>query len=142
MSRGHGVGGGGRHSHLERQRALLLNMIRLTHEQRRYLVQGDLKRVEQTNRLLGALLESQNALNEDATEWGEASEEEEADLRRLAEELQTESRRNYLLACRGAEFARFSLSLLTEADLEGGAGGAEDGDARSQKGPRLVDRPA
>jgi hypothetical protein len=128
---------------LERQRALLLNMIRLTHEQRRYLVQGDLKRVEQTNRLLGALLESQNSLNEDATEWGKASEEEAAELGRLAEELQKESRRNYLLACRGAEFARFSLSLLTEADPEGGgADGAEDGDARSHKGPRLMDRPA
>jgi len=142
MSRRHGVGGGGRHSHLERQRALLLNMIRLTHEQRRYLVQGDLKRVEQTNRLLGALLESQNALNEDATEWGKASEEEATELRRLAEELQTESRRNYLLACRGAEFARFSLSLLTEADPEGGATGMDDGGARPPRGPRLVDRPA
>ena len=140
MPRRHGVGG--RHLQLERQRALLLNMIRLTHEQRRYLVQGDLKRVEQTNCLLGALLESQNALNEDATEWGEASEEEAADLRRLAEELQTESRRNYLLACRGAEFARFSLSLLTEADWEGEADGPGDGGAGGPKGPRLVDRPA
>ena len=142
MPRGHGVGGGGRSSRLERQRALLLNMIRLTQEQRRYLVQGDLKRVEQTNRLLGALLESHNAPNDEATEVGTASEEEAAELRRLAEELQTESRRNYLLACRGAEFARFSLSLLTEADPEGGADGMDDGGARRPKGPRLVDRPA
>jgi len=135
-------GSGGRHSQAIRQRALLLNMIRLTHEQRRYLVQGDLKRVEQTNRLLGALLEAQNALNEEATEWGEVSEEEAADLRRLAEELQTESRRNYLLACRGAEFARFSLSLLTESDGEGGADGMDEGDAWPRRVPRLVDRPA
>jgi hypothetical protein len=137
-----GDGGRQRHSHAVRQRALLLNMIRLTHEQRRYLVQGDLKRVEQTNRLLGALLESQNSLNEDATEWGKASEEEAAEMRRLAEELQTESRRNYLLACRGAEFARFSLSLLTEADPEGGADGMDDDGGRAPRGPRLVDRPA
>jgi len=137
-----GDGGRRRHSHAVRQRALLLNMIRLTHEQRRYLVQGDLNRVEQTNRLLGALLEAQNALNEDATEWGEASEEEATELRRLAEELQTESRRNYLLACRGAEFARFSLSLLTESDGEGGVDGMDDGDARPPRVPRLVDRPA
>ena len=142
MPRRHGEGGGGRPSYVERQRTLLLNMIRLTHEQRRWLVQGDLKRVEQSNRLLGALLESQNALNEEATEWGEASEEEATELRRLAEELQTESRSNYLLACRGAEFARFSLSLLTEADLEGEADGPEDGGAQRRKGPRLVDRPA
>jgi len=141
-----GDGGRGRHSYAVRQRALLLNMIRLTHEQRRYLVQGDLKRVEQTNRLLGALLEAQNALNEDATEAGGVSEEEVAELRRLAQELQQESRTNYLLACRGAEFARFSLSLLTEADPEadpeGVADGTGEGGARTPKGPRLVDRPA
>ena len=138
MSRRHGVGGGGRHSQMERQRAVLLNMIRLTHEQRRYLVQGDLKRVEQTNRVLGALLESQKGLNDEAAEAGGMSEEDAAQLTRLAEELQRESRRNYLLACRGAEFARFSLSLLAEADAEGDA----DGEAGPPGGPRLVDRPA
>ena len=77
-----GDGGRRRHSHAVRQRALLLNMIRVTHEQRRYLVQGDLKRVEQTNRLLGALLEAQNALNEEATEAEGASEEDVAELLR------------------------------------------------------------
>lgn len=137
-----GDGGRRRHSHAVRQRALLLNMIRVTHEQRRYLVQGDLKRVEQTNRLLGALLEAQSALNEEATEAEGASEEDVAELRRLAAELQMESRRNYLLACRGAEFARFSLSLLTEADPEGMADGTGEGGGRRHKGPRLVDRPA
>lgn len=137
-----GAGEGRRASHAVRQRALLLNMIRVTHEQRRYLVQGDLKRVEQTNRLLGALLDSQNGLNDEATEAGGTSEEEAAELCRLAKELQTESRRNYLLACRGAEYARFSLSLLTESEVEGDSGGLDDAGARPPRGPRLVDRPA
>ena len=129
-------------SFASRQRGLLLNMIRLTHEQRRYLVSGDLKRVEQTNRMLGALLESQSALNDDASGTDGVSEEQAAELRRLADELQTESRRNYVLACRGAEFARMSISLLTQADVEGEVDVTGDGGASEGKGPRLVARPA
>jgi hypothetical protein len=98
-------GGDGRTSFLERQRAMLENMLR------------DLRGMERTNRLLGALLESQAELREAGTQlvFADDALEMVAELRRLAEELQKESRTNYLLACRGAEFARFSLAMLGEA---------------------------
>jgi len=125
--------GGGGSSFLERQQAMLENMLRVTMQQRRCLIEGDLRGMERTNRLLGALLESQAELREARPELGgEASVERVAELRRLAEELQRESRTNYLLACRGAEFARFSLAMLGEA-VEGSAMEAQ---------PRLVDHPA
>jgi len=110
-------GGNGRTSFLERQRAMLENMLRVTMQQRRCLIEGDLRGMERTNRLLGALLESQAELREAGTRLVFADEAIEmvAELRRLAEELQKESRTNYLLACRGAEFARFSLAMLGEA---------------------------
>ncbi|HUU55677.1 MAG TPA: hypothetical protein VMY87_12225 [Armatimonadota bacterium] len=136
-------GGGRRFPYAIRQRALLENMLRVTQEQRRYLIEGDMKRVEQMNSLLGALLESQKALNEEPLEPGEGADEgTAAELRRLAEELRQESRRNYLLACRGAEFAGFSLCLLTEATEEKAALGRDEGTEGRPNGPRVVDRPA
>ncbi len=144
----HRGGRGRRPPHLERQRALLQNMIQVTREQRRYLIEADLRRVEQTNRLLGALLESQKALHEESTLQEDAAESEDsvdqeaaAELRELAQTLRQESRTNYLLACRGAEFARFSLSLLAEAGEDGEEGKQPEAEAVPRR-PRLVDRPA
>lgn len=131
----------GEAAYLERQRALLENMLRVTKEQRRCLIDGDLKGLEQTNQLLGSLLESQEELHKTGPLPEEPADHTLlSELRALAFQLHRESQTNYLLACRGAEFTRFSLSILSQpgdpaASLEGeGAPGA------GVSG--LVDRPA
>jgi len=99
--------------HLDRQRALFEEMLRLTLEQRRYLIDGDLKGLEESNRLLGLLLERQAQLHREFTDYeGCADARRLAKLRQLADELKAESRTNYLLACRGAQFLEFSASAL------------------------------
>jgi len=125
-------------SYLERQRALLENMLQVTRQQRRCLIEGDLRGVEQSNRLLGALLESQQALNAEGPDPREPADHSLlSDLRELAQQLQRESRTNYLLACRGAEFTRFSLSLLTESMME-----PARAPATSPSAPQVMDKPA
>jgi hypothetical protein len=113
---------------------LLQRMLQTMRYQRRCLIEGNLKGVESSNRLLGALVESQREL-----QAGGPSPEEAADhhalarVRQLADQLQRESRTNYLLACRGAELTRLSLSLLTDS---------LHGPARSKSLCRALDRPA
>jgi hypothetical protein len=114
-------------------------MLQVTREQRRGLIEGDLKGVEQSNRLLGALLDSQQALHREGPPPHESADHKTiAYLRELAQQLQRESRTNYLLACRGAEFTRFSLSLLMESVAPEHAQAA----AASPAAPRVLDRPA
>ncbi len=130
-----------RPSHLERQRAILYHMLRVTREQRRCLVEGDLKGIGDTNRLLGSLLDRQDALRRDSAGMhGDADPSLAAEVRSLAQELRDESKANYLLACRGAEFANLSISLLTGAH---GAAGSDDPHAASPQTPsHVMDRPA
>jgi hypothetical protein len=115
-------------------------MLALTREQRRYLIEGDVRGLEETNGLLGALLASSEALRERLPEpTGPADHRTLADLRELAVELQRESRVNYVLACRGAEFAQHTLALIHEA-TEGET--TVTAGARRRDGLRLIDRPA
>lgn len=131
----------GKARYLERQRALLENMLRVTREQRRCLIDGDLKGLEQTNRLLGSLLESQEDLHGTGPLPEEAADHTLlSELRALAFQLHRESRTNYLLACRGAEFTRFSLSVLAQPGETVDAMGGGEGHAARLSG--LVDRPA
>ncbi len=126
-------------SYLDQQRALLENMLQVTREQRRCLIEGDLKGVEQSNRLLGALLDSQQALHREGPPPQEPADHKLINyIRGLAQQLQRESRTNYLLACRGAEFTRFSLSLLMESIAPEHIKAA----AVSPTSPRVLDRPA
>lgn len=128
--------------YLERQRALLYHMLTATREQRRCLIQGDLKGLEETNRLLGSLLESQQTLHGQAPNTTEGSDPGLIDeLRSLAQELRQESRTNYLLACRGAQFADLSISLLAGADGTGRASNDLEAAALPSRS-HLVDHPA
>lgn len=130
-----------RSSHLERQRAILYHMLRVTREQRRCLVEGDLEGIGETNRLLASLLDSQDALRRDSAGMhGDADPHLIAELRSLAQDLRDESKANYLLACRGAQFADLSISLLTGTP---GAARSEDPDAVNPQTPsHVMDRPA
>ena len=129
-------------SPLERQRALLYHMLTVTREQRRHLIDGDMEQLEETNRLLGSLIESQQALHGELREvdqQAEADPELLEELRSLAQQLQQESRTNYLLACRGAQFANLSISLLTGAQEPAD----DDADAPSPRDQsHLMDQPA
>jgi len=98
---------------LDRQLALFEQMLRLMHEQRRYLINADTKGLEEANRLLGELLERQAALHREFTDFETCADPETlAQIRLLAAQLREESRTNYLLACRGAQFLDFSISTL------------------------------
>ena len=135
-------------AHLERQRGLLEQMLKATRDQRRCLVEGDMKGLEETNRVLGLLLERHADLQRQRSEqtgdphqpasdlaWAALRADRRLpdatpgwqpglglqELRLLARELQKESRTNYLLACRGAQFANFSISLLSPAKDAGAA---------------------
>jgi hypothetical protein len=136
-------GGGANGSpYLERQRALLYNMLRVTREQRRCLIDGDLKGIEEANHLLGTLLSCQEKLHHEgpaATEPADHLILEE--IRQLAADLQRESRANYLLACRGAQLTNFSLSLLTGAD-DDQAPPSDYEPAPTPAPANLMDRPA
>jgi len=137
-------GGGGpkKSAYLERQCALLYNMLQATREQRRCLIAGDLKGLEETNRLLGSLLECQEALHGESHDPKEpTSHHLLQELRDLARELRRESRANYLLASRGAQLTDFSISLLREA-VETSSGSPDAETASSPSQPRLMDRPA
>jgi hypothetical protein len=126
--------------YLQRQRALLENLLQVTREQRRCMIDGDLKGLEETNKLLGSLLESQENLHAGGPMPEEGADARLlAELRRLAQQLRRESHTNYLLACRGAEFTRFSLSVLGHPEA---GDGTADGAAQTAEAPRLVDRPA
>jgi len=128
--------------YLERQRAILYHMLTVTREQRRCLIQGDLKGLEETNRLLGSLLDSQQELHRQVPDSKETVDPNLIDeLRSLAQELRQESRTNYLLACRGAQFANLSVSLLTGADDIASTSRDQDAAASASR-PHLVDRPA
>ena len=105
-------GGPGVRASADQQRSLLAQMLVLTRRQREHLIGGDIKRLNEVNRLLGELLERQRAMPQhppaaDTREQARAL----AELRRLAQQLREEGRANYLLACRGAQFADFSLAL-------------------------------
>ena len=122
--------------YLDRQRALLDDMLRVTLEQRRCLVKGDVKGLDTTNRRLGALLQRQADLHEQyPPPEGIPAPEVLEELRRLTQQLREESRTNYLLACRGAQFAHFSLSLLQTAASEG----EPAADSAASTSIRLVD---
>jgi len=136
--------GGARHpAYLERQRVLLYHMLTVTREQRRCLIEGDLKGLEETNRLLGSLLDTQQALHREAPDDDASDPSLLEELHCLAHELRQESRTNYLLACRGAAFANLSISLLVGADRQSGSGKSDAAaDAASSSKPHLMDQPA
>jgi hypothetical protein len=148
-------------AYLERQRAILYHMLTVTREQRRCLIEGDLKGLEETNRLLGSLLDTQQALHrephdsDDSADPSALSASLLEELHCLAHQLRQESRTNYLLACRGAAFANLSVSLLTGADGQSGFDGQsgpdrQSGSDRTDAGspdpsssrPHLMDQPA
>jgi|GEM_PF-3411061 len=94
-------------SYLERQRTLLEKMLAATLEQRRSLIEGDVRGLERTSATLQSLIASQEQLRGEGPEpCEEASHRVIWDLRRLAEELQRETRANYVLVCRGTAFAQ------------------------------------
>ena len=139
--------GARRPAYLERQRVLLYHMLTVTREQRRCLIEGDLKGLEETNRLLGSLLETQQALHCEAPNPDDDTADPALtadptlieELHCLAHELRQESRTNYLLACRGAAFANLSVSLLVGADRQSGS---DQVGAPAPSRPHLMDRPA
>lgn len=105
--------------YLARQRALFECMLRAMHEQREHLINGDAVQLERANRLLNRLLEQQEHLRRELDGCCEAFEPAElAHVHRAAAELRHISRANYLLACRGAQYADFSLSLVVDADAQ------------------------
>jgi len=132
--------------YLQRQRLLLDEMLRVTLEQRRHLIEGNLEGLNASNQLLARLLDRQADLRRQLPtlaggpqpsalapgrelhprllgRGGTARERSAlAELRRLAEELRAASRTNYLLACRGAQFADFSLSLIERAQADSEVG--------------------
>ena len=121
----------------DQQRSLLKQMLVLTRKQREHLIGGDIKRLAEVNRLLGELLERQRAISQhppaaDTPEEVRAL----AELRRLAQQLQEEGRANYLLACRGAQFAGFSLALSCGVE---GANTYAPGPSRTADRARLMD---
>ena len=86
-------------------------------EQRGHLITGDLVQLQRTNRLLNRLLDQQDDLRREFDGCCETFQPDElAEVHRLAAELREASRTNYLLACRGAQYAEFSLSLVAAAD--------------------------
>lgn len=96
----------------DQQRALLEQMLVLTRRQREHLIGGDIKRLAEVNRRLGELLERQRAIPPHPPAANTPAEARAlTELRRLAQQLQEEGRANYFLACRGAQFAGFSLAL-------------------------------
>ena len=128
-----------------RQRALLQELLRVTRQQRRWLIEGEIAELEHVNQLLGDLLARQSELHETFAELQDDDSEltpEELqvldELRLLATELKRESRTNYLLASRGAQFAGFALALL--AGGNGGTSGSPETDSR--EGLHVMDRPA
>lgn len=140
------IAGEGRHgAYLSRQRALLQELLRVTRQQRRCLIEGEIAELEHVNQLLGELLGRQSELHETFVELQDETTEltlEERqvldELRILATELKRESRTNYLLASRGAQFAGFALALL--AGGNGRASGSPEADLTERL--RLMDRPA
>jgi hypothetical protein len=118
------------------QRALLDSLLATTREQRRHLISGDVRVLSEVNKRLQDLLERQADLRRKfppSSEWLESPQLEE--VRRLARQLQEESRTNYVLACRGLQFADFSLAVI-ERDREG----ANSADPRGEaKRPQLLD---
>jgi len=139
------AGKGRQSNYLWRQRALLQELLRVTRQQRRCLIEGEIAELEHVNQLLGDLLARQSELHEtftdlqdEATEFTPEELQVLDQLRVLAIELKQESRTNYLLASRGAQFAGFALALL--AGGNGGASGSPETDWT--EGPHLMDRPA
>jgi phosphatidylserine/phosphatidylglycerophosphate/cardiolipin synthase-like enzyme len=125
-----------RPSYLARQRALLARLLQATREQRRHLVDGDIKGLAHSNRVLRDLLDRQTELQRQFRGRQDSGENGIEEMRQLARELQTESRANYLLACRGAQFTDFSLALLDRESEVAGRGRDAAGSACS---PRLLD---
>lgn len=122
--------------YIDRQHVLLDDMLRVTLEQRRCLIKGDVKGLDTTNRRLGKLLERQADLHREHPSLEEMPRPEVfEELRRLTQQLREESRTNYLLACRGAQFADLSLSLLQSAASEGDP----PADSTASTSIRLVD---
>jgi hypothetical protein len=97
-------------------------------EQRQCLIAGDASGLGRANRVLGDLVEQQRALCREGLEDNEEAE----GVRRLAEEVREEVHTNYLLACRGAQFADFTLSLLC-------GGRAPEPAAEGRRGARVLD---
>jgi hypothetical protein len=126
-------------TYLQRHRALLESILALTHQQRRCLIDGDVLGLEEANRLLGVLLDSSEVLRGDLPQpTGPADRAVLADLRELTSELQRESRVNYILACRGEEFAQHTLDLIQQA--VGGDGPTAAGQTGESAAPRPADR--
>lgn len=139
------AGEGRQGAYLSRQRALLQELLRVTRQQRRCLIEGEIAELEHVNQLLGELLGRQSELHatfvelqDDTTELTREERQVLDELRILATELKRESRTNYLLASRGAQFAGFALALLA-----GGNGGASASpETEATQSLRLMDRPA
>jgi hypothetical protein len=106
----------------DRQRHLFTRLLLAMRTQRAHLISGDAERLEQANRAVSRLLEKQQRLSREASGLAVAPDAETlAELRRLAAELRQESHTNYLLACRGLQFADFRVSLATgEQESDGG----------------------
>jgi hypothetical protein len=139
------AGKGRQSDYLWRQRALLQELLRVTRQQRRCLIEGEIAELEHVNQLLGDLLARQSELHETFTDLQDDPAEltlEETrvldELRLLATELKQESRTNYLLASRGSQFAGFALALLAGGNGETSASLETD----SMEGLHLMDRPA
>lgn len=100
--------------HISRQRVLLERLFEVIQEQRRYLIAGDIAGLGRTSHWLGELLGQQQALSERSlgtVAHSKPQRQQIERLRQLTQQLQNEGRINYLLACRGAQFAEFMLSL-------------------------------
>jgi len=126
------------HRALAVQRDLLEEMLRVTREQRRCLISGDLRGLDRANRDLADLLERQESCRDQVMRLGQmpaCAPAEIDDVRQLARRLRNETRANYLLASRGAQFARHSLSLIAGA----ASGGQSEADAEVLG---LLDHPA
>jgi hypothetical protein len=125
---------------LERQRVLLHDMLRVTLEQRRHLIDADVRGLEAANQRLSRLLERQQELHRELHSVGDAPDPQTlTQLRCLADRLKVESRANYLLACRGAQFADLSLSLLQGGGSSGDDAVAPEGMTSRSRRLALVD---
>ena len=92
-------------------------------EQHNHLISGDVPQLQRVNRLLNRLLEQQEDLRRELGECAPPVDSAELNqIRLLASELRHLSRVNYLLACRGAQYADFSASLLDGRVEPGRAG--------------------
>jgi len=132
-----GPGGAGVRASADQQRSLLAQMLVLTRRQREHLIGGDIKRLNEVNRRLGELLERQRAMPQHPLAANTAEEGRAlAELGRLAQQLREEGRANYFLACRGAQFADFSLALACGGE---GADTYAPGPSRTASRARLMD---